>query len=198
MVVANQPTVSSVSMGRGATCSRSGARLPGSASPRTTAATAARAAVSAATSGAEPAPPRSRAQALASSASAKHHPGRYAATVGIRPTGPDDPLLQAQERTLASLGAVLHGYRLDPTEQIYALRMLRHVLHGFALLETSDGFQMSTDIDESFTWMGAFLDQGPGSGGTTETDSAAPFPTIRPQSRTAVASTSTSTSGSKR
>lgn len=90
----------------------------------------------------------------------KRHPGRYAATVGIRPAGSEDPLIQARERTLASLGAVLHGYRLDPTERIHALRMLRSSLHGFALLETSDGFQMSSDIEESFRWMVDLIDEG--------------------------------------
>ncbi|GAA2017714.1 WHG domain-containing protein [Nakamurella flavida] len=90
----------------------------------------------------------------------KRRPGRYAATVGIRPTGPDDPLTGALERTLASLAAVLHGYRLDPRDRIHALRMLRSILHGFATLEASDGFQMSTDVDESFSWMVDFVDRG--------------------------------------
>ena len=96
----------------------------------------------------------------------KRHPGRYAATVGVRPTGPEDPLIPALERSLAALGAVLHGYRLGPAEQIHALRTLRSILHGFALLETSDGFQLSTDIDESFTWMVDLIDQGLRAGGT--------------------------------
>lgn len=88
------------------------------------------------------------------------HPGRYAASVGARLTGPDDPLVPARERTLASLAAVLHGYRLGAGDQIHALRMLRSILHGFTMLEASDGFQMSTDVDESFTWMVDFLDEG--------------------------------------
>jgi len=90
----------------------------------------------------------------------KQHPGRYAATTGARPTGPEDPLGPALERTLSSLAAVLHGYRLDPDDEIHALRMLRSILHGFATLEASDGFQMSTDVDESFAWMVGFIDQG--------------------------------------
>lgn len=90
----------------------------------------------------------------------KQHPGRYAATTGARPTGPEDPLAPALERTLASLAAVLHGYRLHPDDEIHALRMLRSILHGFATLESSDGFQMSTDVDESFAWMVGFIDQG--------------------------------------
>lgn len=90
----------------------------------------------------------------------QHHPGRYAATVGIRPIDVDDPLTVALERTLASFAAVLRGYALDPSDEIHALRMLRSSLHGFALLEGSDGFQLGTDVDESFTWMIDNLDRG--------------------------------------
>ena len=108
---------------------------------------------------------RAGGEALAAAAQAlrgyvKQHPGRYAATVGARPAGPSDPLGAALERALASLAAVLHGYRLDAADEIHALRMLRSILHGFATLEVSDGFQMSTDVDDSFLWMIDFLDQG--------------------------------------
>lgn len=90
----------------------------------------------------------------------QRHPGRYAATVGIRPDGADDPLAVAMERTLTSFGAALRGYWLDPADQVHALRMLRSVLHGFATLEVSDGFQMGTDVDTSFAWMVDFVDRG--------------------------------------
>ncbi|MGI8589821.1 MAG: TetR/AcrR family transcriptional regulator, partial [Nakamurella sp.] len=45
---------------------------------------------------------------------AKGHPGRYVAANAARPTGPDDPLVPAINRLLASLSAALRGYRLDP------------------------------------------------------------------------------------
>ncbi len=90
----------------------------------------------------------------------KDHPGRYAATVGARPTGPEDPLAAAMERALTPLAAVLLGYRLDPADEIHAVRMLRSMLHGFATLEISDGFQMDTSVNASFTWMIDFMDQG--------------------------------------
>jgi AcrR family transcriptional regulator len=90
----------------------------------------------------------------------KQHPGRYAATVGATPSGPDDPLAAAMQRPLDSFAAVLHGYRLEPDQQIHAIRMLRSMLHGFATLETSNGFQMSTDVDASFDWMLALVDSG--------------------------------------
>lgn len=88
------------------------------------------------------------------------HPGRYAATVGIRPAGADDPLAHAMNRTLGSFAAVLRGYHLDPADEIHGLRMLRSILHGFATLEASDGFQMATDVDESFAWIVALVDRG--------------------------------------
>ena len=88
------------------------------------------------------------------------HPGRYDASNAARPTGPEDPLLPAARRVLGSLSAALGGFRLDPTHEIHALRMVRSMLHGFATLEHSGGFMIDTDIDESFTWMITLIDQG--------------------------------------
>jgi AcrR family transcriptional regulator len=90
----------------------------------------------------------------------REHPGRYAATTGARPADADDPLTLALDRTLSSFSAVLRDYGLDPADEVHALRMLRSVLHGFATLEVSGGFQMGTDVDESFAWMIDFLDRG--------------------------------------
>ena len=88
------------------------------------------------------------------------HPGRYAATVDVRPTGTDDPLTTANRRTLAAFTAVLHGYHLDPAQEIHALRTLRSMLHGFIGLEIAGGFQYDTDIGASFVWMTELLDRG--------------------------------------
>ena len=90
----------------------------------------------------------------------KDHPGRYAAGNAARPTGADDPLIPAAQRVLEALAAVLHGYDLDPAQQVHALRMLRSTLHGFATLEESGGFMIDTDVDDSFTWMVSLIDQG--------------------------------------
>lgn len=90
----------------------------------------------------------------------KSHPGRYAAANTARPTGPDDPLVPATDRLLTSLAAVLHGYAVDPGQEVHALRMLRSALHGFVTLELDGGFQINTDIDDSFTWLVTFVDQG--------------------------------------
>ena len=90
----------------------------------------------------------------------KQHPGRYAATNAVRPTGPDDPFAAAVDRHLRSVAAVLQGYGLDPEEEVHALRMIRSVLHGFVSIEVADGFQFDTNIDASFGWMIDVVDQG--------------------------------------
>lgn len=92
------------------------------------------------------------------------HPGRYAATIGMEPTGPDDPLAAGGRRLLEPLLAVLRGYDLPGAEETHALRMLRSLFHGFATLESAGGFQWSTDIDESFEWLIDFVDRGLRSG----------------------------------
>ena len=88
------------------------------------------------------------------------HPGRYAAGNIAKMTGPEDPLIPAAQRVLASWAAMLHGYRLDPDQVIHALRMLRSILHGFATLEAEGSFQIDADVDDSFTWMLTFIDHG--------------------------------------
>ncbi len=88
------------------------------------------------------------------------HPGRYAATIGQEPSGPDDPLAVAGRRLLDAFTAVLRGYEVDPADMDHALRMLRSLCHGFATLQAANGFQWSADIDESFEWLIAFADRG--------------------------------------
>jgi AcrR family transcriptional regulator len=90
----------------------------------------------------------------------KEHPGRYAAGNAVQQTGPDDQLSTAINRLLASLSAVLRGYRLDPTQEIHGLRMLRSMLHGFATLEVEGGFRFDTDVNDSFAWMINLIDHG--------------------------------------
>jgi AcrR family transcriptional regulator len=88
------------------------------------------------------------------------HPGRYAATIGLTPTGPDDPIAVAEMRGLAPFEAVLRGYDIAPQDMTHALRALRSVFHGFATLQASGGFQWSTDRDESFEWLIDLVDRG--------------------------------------
>ncbi|WP_307834776.1 TetR/AcrR family transcriptional regulator [Paractinoplanes lichenicola] len=88
------------------------------------------------------------------------HPGRYAATVRLGVTGPDDPLALAGARVLESLAAVLSGYNIDPADTVHALRLLRSLFHGFATIEAQGGFEMDTNVDESFNWLIDFVDRG--------------------------------------
>ncbi|MEU5833627.1 TetR/AcrR family transcriptional regulator [Streptomyces diacarni] len=88
------------------------------------------------------------------------HPGRYAATIGVEPSGPDDPLATASRRLLAAFVAVLRGYEIAEPDVDHALRMLRSLCHGFATLQAADGFQWSADIDQSFEWLITFADRG--------------------------------------
>ena len=89
-----------------------------------------------------------------------HHPGRYAATIGAVPTGPDDPLVAAGDRVIESMTAVLHGYPIKPADLNHALRTLRSLFHGFATLQAANGFQWDANTDESFTWLITFTDRG--------------------------------------
>jgi AcrR family transcriptional regulator len=88
------------------------------------------------------------------------HPGRYAATIGIEPTGPDDPIAIAGARLMGSLTAVLRAYAIGPDDMNHALRALRSFFHGFATLQSAHGFQWATDIDESYEWLITLIDRG--------------------------------------
>ena len=88
------------------------------------------------------------------------HPGRYSATVGAEFGGPDDPLLAASTRVINSIAAVLRGYGIGEDEMDHAIRTIRCTMHGFAMLEASQGFQWSGDPDESFDWMIRFINRG--------------------------------------
>lgn len=88
------------------------------------------------------------------------HPGRYAATIGQEPSGPDDPLTTSGERLLGAFTAVLRGYEIEESDVDHALRLLRSLCHGFATLEAAHAFQWSTDVDKSFDWLVAFADRG--------------------------------------
>jgi AcrR family transcriptional regulator len=88
------------------------------------------------------------------------HPGRYTATVGVEPTGPDDPLQAASTRVIGSIAAVLRGYGIGEDEMDHAMRTIRSTIHGFAMLEASRGFQWDADPDQSFDWMIRFIDRG--------------------------------------
>ncbi|MEU3792262.1 TetR/AcrR family transcriptional regulator [Streptomyces fructofermentans] len=108
---------------------------------------------------------RSGRDALAAAADALRtlvltRPGCYAATLGLTPTGPDDPILLASMRGIGPFEAVLRGYDIPPQDMTHALRAVRSVFHGFASLQASGGFQLSTDIGESFDYLIDLIDRG--------------------------------------
>jgi AcrR family transcriptional regulator len=79
----------------------------------------------------------------------REHPGCYAATV--RAPAPND--LEQQQTSQAIIDvvvAVLEPYRLHPQAAIHAVRGLRSIVHGFATLEMTGGFEMPLDREESF------------------------------------------------
>ena len=105
---------------------------------------------------------------------ARDHPGRYAALNSSRLAGYDDPFVLVRGRLLDSFAAVLRGYRVHPSQQIHALRMLRSMLHGFVTLEVAGGFQIDTDTDDSFDWIVSFVDRGLRLVASTHPSSATP------------------------
>ncbi len=88
------------------------------------------------------------------------HAGRYLATIGAEFDGPDDPLFTVGTRVLNSIAAVLRGYGIGEDEMVHAMRTIRSIMHGFAMLEASRGFQWDADPDQSFDWMIRFIDRG--------------------------------------
>jgi len=79
------------------------------------------------------------------------HPGLYELTAPARPD--DEEYAAAALRPVEPVLAVLRGYDLDGTEAIHAARALRSALHGFVDLETSGGFGLDVDVDDSFAWL---------------------------------------------
>lgn len=89
------------------------------------------------------------------------HPGRYLIGNGLAPfASGDDPLVAARGGQQAVLEAVLRAYRIAPSDTVHALRTVRSLLHGFALIQAVDGFQYDTDVDASFEWLVDLTDRG--------------------------------------
>jgi AcrR family transcriptional regulator len=88
------------------------------------------------------------------------HPGRYAVANSTRLAGPDDPLLAASSRVTDSISAALRGYGIADTDMVHAIRTIRSTIHGFALLQETDGFQWNADPADTFDWMIQFIDRG--------------------------------------
>jgi len=104
--------------------------------------------------------PALRALAEAYRSYAREHPGSYAALQRVGGLGAR--AVEAGERTVGVVVAVLHGYGLEGDEALHATRAVRAALHGFVLLETQGGFGLALDVDESFAALVAVLDRGLG------------------------------------
>ena len=96
------------------------------------------------------------------------HPGRYAATVGAEFNGPGDPLLAAAGRVIELIAAVLRGYCIPEPDLVHAIRTVRCVLHGWCMLQLTNAFQWSGDVERSFEQLISFMDYGLRGAGHTE------------------------------
>ena len=94
--------------------------------------------------------------------------GRYAATVGAEFAGPGDPLLTASTRVIELIAAVLRGYRIPEPDLVHAIRTVRCVLHGWCMLQLTNAFQWSGDVERSFEQLIIFMDNGLRGAGHTE------------------------------
>jgi hypothetical protein len=63
-------------------------------------------------------------------------------------------------RVIDLIAAVLRGYGIDERDMVHAIRAVRCTLHGFAILQATNAFQWSGDIDDSFEALIAFIDRG--------------------------------------
>lgn len=77
------------------------------------------------------------------------HPGQYAATQLQLP--PEVGASSAGHLRMIELSyTMLRGYGLDEPDLTDALRFVRSTFHGFATLETTDGFGHPRDVDTSW------------------------------------------------
>jgi AcrR family transcriptional regulator len=99
--------------------------------------------------------------AQAQRAYARAHPGRYAATVAAPAPG-DTEHEKAAADAVDVLTSVLGASGLEGDDVIHAARALRSAVHGFAALESSGGFALAVDPDESFRRLVAAVATGLG------------------------------------
>lgn len=107
---------------------------------------------------------RARGDALAAVAAAyrayaRAHPGTYAAAQRAADLDHDEARAAATA-VVEVVVAVLRGYGLEGDEAIHAARIVRATLHGFAALETGEGFGLPLDLDDTFARLVAVLDAG--------------------------------------
>jgi len=76
----------------------------------------------------------------------REHPHRY----GALDQAPDPLMAQAGQRLVDIILASLRAYGLEDSDAIHAARCLRSAVHGFAMLEVGNGFQLPEKLDESY------------------------------------------------
>ena len=80
---------------------------------------------------------------------ARERPGVHAAASRAPDPG-DAELVGAGGEAVGVVVAVLAGYGLEGDDALHAVRAFRSAVGGFAALETSGGFGLPLDLDESF------------------------------------------------
>lgn len=83
---------------------------------------------------------------------ARANPGHLSAIA----TSPDKEVEEEMQidKEFLSLGmAVLSEFQLSEVEFVHALRSIRCLTHGFAVLESDNGFGVGVSPDDSFDWM---------------------------------------------
>ena len=95
--------------------------------------------------------------ALLASAHAYRHfaqtnPGIYELVLQA-PDPADSELQQLSQTFIDLLSLLLSTFGLEGDDALHAIRGLRSLLHGFVSLETSQGFKLALDLDESFSQM---------------------------------------------
>jgi AcrR family transcriptional regulator len=88
------------------------------------------------------------------------HPGRYTAGAITAPSPNDEQHQQPATTVLDTLRAILRGWHLSDDDTIHTLRAIRASIHGFTTLESSGGFGLKQDTDESFTRLITALSAG--------------------------------------
>lgn len=80
------------------------------------------------------------------------HPGQYPATQQP-PAAGDTEDEEASAALLTVIERVLVSYGLGGEDAVHGIRFLRSSIHGFLALETTGGFGLPVDIEESYARM---------------------------------------------
>ncbi len=80
------------------------------------------------------------------------HPGLYEATLSA-PDPLDEEVRRASEAVVVFMLKLIEGLRLSEPDALHTVRALRSMVHGFASLESRNGFNLELDRNESLTRM---------------------------------------------